>query len=573
MPQDGPRAGAPPRPLSLLLLLVPFALAWFAAPTAARAVPRRQHAAYALVVGSLRGGPGQEDLRFAHEDAKRVRDVLVELGGFPRESIATLFDPGRDELLAVLGGVRATLAEHARRGEPVEFVFYYSGHARATAIDLGPEELPLERLRAELTTLPATLTLVVLDACQTGAISGVKGAEPTADFSYNSADALQTAGIAVLASSSGSELSQESPTLGASIFTHHLLTGLRGAADADDDGRVTLSEVYRYAHDRTLVTSAATAVGRQHVTLETALRGKGETVLTWPARARSALALPADLTGDVLVHRWPDRVVVAEVTKGAGSAVRLALAPGDYVAWVRREGAVLRCDLALAEDAATTLALEGCEEAPPEAAEPKGPPAPWRETWAIELGVGVILARDDAFDRRLQEFGFDGGLIDSEYKWNLSLALALGWRFHPNVSVFLGWTSLDGASYGRTRHSLDQQARAQRYEWWAHSVGTYVRGTLPLWRDVIEVYAQAGGGFTVATSTFHDELPASAVADDELHWGWHLGVAGGVVLMPWDSFGFYTQFGYQYAPTVENLLGDVHDSGGGLYHIGLRGAW
>ena len=63
----------------------------------------------------------------------------------------------------------------------------------------------------------------------------------------------------VLASSTASELSQESEALRASYFTHHLLSGLRGAADADRDGRVTLSEAYRYAYNRTLVATAATA--------------------------------------------------------------------------------------------------------------------------------------------------------------------------------------------------------------------------------------------------------------------------------------------------------------------------
>lgn len=551
------------------LLLLWTAVGCLGAPAPAGARPLRDHAAYALVVGSERGGPGQEDLRFAGADARRVRDVLVELGGFAPESVALLLEPGRDELLAALAAARATLAEHERRGEPAEFVFYYSGHARATALNMGAEELPLTRLREELTALPATLTIAVLDACQTGAISGVKGAEPAADFSYNSADALQTGGIALLASSSGSELSQESPALGASIFTHHLVTGLRGAADADADGRVTLSEVYRYAYDRTLVSSAATAVGKQHVTLETALRGKGETVLTWPARATSALALPEALAGDVLVHRAPDRDVVAEVTKGAGAAVRLALQPGDYVAWVRREGVVLRCLLDLEEGETTALAVEACEEVPPEEAEPKGPTEPWRERWSLEVGVGLQLHRDDAFNARLETFGFES---DLDLAPSPSFAVALAWRFHPNVSAVLGWTMLESRTYRRSMFDLDQEERRQVYTWSAHEVGLSARGTLPIARDVFELYLQGGFGFTVAESNFHDELPASPVDDDELHWGWHVSAALGAQVMPWDHFGFFAQAGYTYAPTVENLLGDVHDSGGALFHVGIRGA-
>jgi len=97
-------------------------------------------------------------------------------------------------------------------------------------MNLGERELSLSDLRERLLSLPTTLTIVVLDACQSGAFSRTKGAEPAADFSFNSVSRLNTSGVAVMASSSASELSQESDSLRASYFTHHLLVALRGAA-------------------------------------------------------------------------------------------------------------------------------------------------------------------------------------------------------------------------------------------------------------------------------------------------------------------------------------------------------
>ena len=47
-------------------------------------------------------------------------------------------------------------------------------------------------------------------------------------------------GTAFIASTAVGEAAQESQALGGSFFTHHLETGLRGAADADGDGLVTL---------------------------------------------------------------------------------------------------------------------------------------------------------------------------------------------------------------------------------------------------------------------------------------------------------------------------------------------
>lgn len=38
--------------------------------------------AYALIVGSRRAGPGQKQLKYAHNDAGQVRAVLTQLGGY-----------------------------------------------------------------------------------------------------------------------------------------------------------------------------------------------------------------------------------------------------------------------------------------------------------------------------------------------------------------------------------------------------------------------------------------------------------------------------------------------------------
>src|SRR5439155_13901499 len=120
-----------------------------------------------------------------------------------------------------------------------------------------------------------------------GQFARIKGVETTADFSFNSVSRLTTKGIAVMASSTAQELSQESDELKGSYFTHHLITALRGAADSDGDGRVSLDEAYRYAYRRTLASTATTQVGSQHVTLETDLAGQGEVPVTYPADAKS----------------------------------------------------------------------------------------------------------------------------------------------------------------------------------------------------------------------------------------------------------------------------------------------
>src|SRR5579863_2463444 len=198
--------------------------------------------AYAIVVGSNAGGPGQMELKYAEDDARKMSALLVELGGYTPDRVALVLHPTPEQLRDALGKLGERVRADGAAGKQSRVFFYYSGHARSNAIDLGAGELPLDELRARLFDVPATLTVVVLDACQSGAFSRVKGARGVADFSISSRQHLDASGVAVLASSTGTELSQESEELHGSYFTHNLLVGLRGAGDANGDGQVSLDE-------------------------------------------------------------------------------------------------------------------------------------------------------------------------------------------------------------------------------------------------------------------------------------------------------------------------------------------
>ena len=555
------------------LLTLTLIAAILAPPAQAQARAPRSNA-YALVVGSNRAGPGQKTLRYAHEDARRIVGVLTHIGGYSRHNIRLVLDPGPADLETAFLAMRARLAAHAARGEESLFLFFYSGHARARALNLGPHEVALKRLRQRLGDLPSTVTIAILDACQTGAISRIKGTTPAADFSYNSVSSLNTAGLAVLASSASNELSQETDALRSSYFTHNLVVGLRGAADDDNDGGVTLSEAYRYAYNRTLVATAATAVGKQHVTLETKLRGKGEMVLTYPARADSSLDLPAPMAAQVLVHRQPGQSVVAELAKARGKRIRLALPHGSYVAYLRRPGqtGALRCEVKLPRGKRVALVQGACvkvRQAPGVTA--KGPRYFHRfSRWALEAGVGVMIRGTDEYNDRLESFAFEEGGFLTEVQPAISAALS--YSFNPNLSLVLGWHSLEFTDYSRDVWDLQDKGRDQKFSWWGHAIGVYARGTLPLFEGILNPYAQAGVGLAWATTKYTDHLQASTEIETETQVGFHLGLAAGVNVMPWKHLGFYTQANYNVAPAMENLLGESHDVGGPSFMLGVRGA-
>jgi len=572
-------------PLSPLLALSALGLAALStAPAHAAATDEAPspaaHAAptaYALVVGSNRPGPGQAPLKYALDDAGRMADVLRQVGGVSHDRVLRLHDPDAAELSEALAGFEPVLAAHAARGEQTVFVFYYSGHARAQALDLGPDAVDLSALRAELESLGSTLTLVVLDACQSGSVSDTKGVAPAADFSTSSVGRLQAEGFAVIASSTSSELSQESPELGGSFFTHHLSTGLMGAADVDADGAVTLSEAYDYAYHRTLVDTAETAVGAQHPTLETHLEAEGALVLTRPAIASARLRFPAALDAEVMVLSLPAERVVAEVHKAPGRALDLALAPGGYQALVR--GADMRsCSLQLDEGAPTILRTGDCTKLSASAVASKGPlvaseselrrAAP--ERLFLELGLATLRDRDDAYTERLEDFGFHHSIL---FDFDLLLTGTAVWTHTPWLAFTGTFGNLDAARTSRDMGPTDEEGLTEStddFSWHSYRTGVGARVQWPLANDWLVPYAQASGGLAWTRTTYATEDET----DQETHFGPMLAGAAGLQIVPtfgsWRHIGLYGQAELITAPALTNLIGDRHDLGGFSVALGLR---
>jgi len=524
------------------------------------AAPAAPTASFALVVGSNAPGPGQQELRYAERDAAEVSAVLRELARYPAANVVTALHPDRAGLLAVVGSLRERLQQAAARGEQAQLFFYYSGHARADAITLGREELPLGELRQQILGLPSTLTIVVIDACQSGAFSRIKGAEPTADFSFNSVARLNTAGLAVMASSSATELSQESDQLASSYFTHHLLLALRGAGDANQDGNVSLDEAYRYTYNRTLAGTAATAVGAQHATLETALKGKGDIVLTRPSAAASQLLVPAAVEGRLLIQHRTSGSVLAELDKARGGPVRLAMPAGPYTVLLRRGDEVRECDVTLAAQSTVSFDLARCRPARVDGGPVKGGAGP---LWSVELAAGVMEGRRDAYVQEMREFGFSefGGNVWLVLSHQLSLAAVRALGRHLALTLTL--LELDAQDHFRSGGGDPTDAH---FGWSAYGLGAGVRGALPLLRDHLIPYGQVAVGPAAAFTNWTD----AGGTTRQSFFGYEVGLLAGAAVMPWRSLGVLVQGAYYYAPIIDNRFGQTHDSGGLAFQLGVR---
>ncbi|MCA2981395.1 MAG: hypothetical protein INH37_24240 [Myxococcaceae bacterium] len=276
-------------------------------------------------LGSNFGAADDALLQHAEADAARVRDVFVELGGVEPGRAFVLTRPTAARVREAFAEVTGRIAELAGAGREAQLFVFASAHGRDGALRLAGSVLPLVELRALARATGATLRVVVVDACEAGV--RLKGATRGPAYRLDVGRA-EPSGDFFISSSGAREAAQEWEALGGSLFTHHLLAALRGDADADRDGRVTLMEAYGYAERRTVADGLG--VG-QHPQFDVGLAGARDVTVTEPGRARARVVLAEALEGRFVVVSQPRTDVVLEVFKLPGQALALAVPPGRYL--------------------------------------------------------------------------------------------------------------------------------------------------------------------------------------------------------------------------------------------------
>jgi hypothetical protein len=192
-------------------------------------------------------------------DVEATREQLI-IGGF---------DPGRIRLLTdnteekpIRANILAALKSVADATEPDDLLlFYYSGHGDEAGgesylvardgrhLVLGDTAVSVARVKQIMDAAPARAKVILLDACHSGANIGQKGPQPmTPEFIQRVFE--QAEGMAILASCKQGQFSYEWGLQQGSVFTHYLLDALKGGADRDEKGFVTVQDASRHVTDR-----------------------------------------------------------------------------------------------------------------------------------------------------------------------------------------------------------------------------------------------------------------------------------------------------------------------------------
>lgn len=194
-------------------------------------------------------------LQVCVKDVEATREQLVA-GGFDPARVRLLTDstnekPTRANILTALKAI-------ADATEPDDLLLFdYSGHGDEAGgesylvardgrhLVLGDTAVPVMRIKQIMDAAPARAKVILLDACHSGANIGQKGPKPmTPEFIARVFE--QAEGMAILASCKQSQLSYEWRAQERSVFTHYLLDALKGEADRDAKGFVTVQDASRH---------------------------------------------------------------------------------------------------------------------------------------------------------------------------------------------------------------------------------------------------------------------------------------------------------------------------------------
>lgn len=492
---------------SLALLLT------LSASTTARAETR-----FALLVGHNIGHPNEVALRWAEEDARRMQELLVAVGKVDVERAILLRGPTPGDVHEALAGLQVMVDAAKRRQERIVVFFYYSGHADDSALHLGLQTLSISALNARLSGLGADTVVEILDACRNDRTprATAKGATRAPAFEWPAAHAASPRGFVQLRSASKGEVAQESDDLQGSLFSHHVLSGLRGSADSDRDGVVTLGELHRYGYRRTLESSHRQAAAVQHSELKVDLYGQSELIVTYPREADVRMIFGAEISGHVLIVDDASGRIVAELYSDTGTERELAVPRGRYRVQVRRQG-TFRSGLVRADGGSRRVRLAELRPQEALAVMTKGAafdPHPWEISAAGGVGRAAVA-------------GFDPVPFAS---------IGVTWRWHPRfhlaVRGFVGYQQADGSPW-----------QLEQFEWGAGAGVDWSFLRAARWDGRVGLRVGVVGVVQAGERADADRLRAVgiesvAVEDSNAGWGPDLAAVLTIDFFPWTQLGF-----------------------------------
>lgn len=221
---------------------------------------------WSVVIG-INAYQSARDLKYAVNDARGFASYLTEQVGVPPEQVFLLTDAE-----ARKSQIESLLGTHLKRAAAADdsVIIFYAGHGAVETDPLNPDgdgfekyllphdarlddlyasAISMNDIRTIFQRIRAKRLIFIADTCYSGSAGGrtLLTAKTRANLSDRFMERIsQGKGRVIISSSSANEISKEDDRLGHGIFSYYLLQGLRGKADQDDDGIITVDELFAF---------------------------------------------------------------------------------------------------------------------------------------------------------------------------------------------------------------------------------------------------------------------------------------------------------------------------------------
>ena len=220
----------------------------------------REPDAVAVVIGISRyENKDVPQVDYARRDAATVKDYLIRTLGFDAKRIVDLYD--EEVTLPKLNSVFRTKLKNMVVPRKSDVFVFYSGHGVPDVNKKEPYLVPygfdpsdventgfvLKDLYEQLARIDAKSVTVAIDSCFSGSSEGgaiIKDISPV--FLDVSNPMLKVKNGVIFTASSSKQVSSWYHKKQHGLFTYFFLQGMRGRADSDNDGQVTVKELEDY---------------------------------------------------------------------------------------------------------------------------------------------------------------------------------------------------------------------------------------------------------------------------------------------------------------------------------------
>lgn len=298
-----------------------------------------------IAIGAPEGLKQDKNLTFPIRDAQSMADVWKSMGKIPQNHVFVLTPGSAGELRTQLDQVASAIRSVKNSGRGF-LHFYYSGHGSGKAFHIGGETLNFEEVKSLLGADDFRSRMYVLDVCYGASFFNAKGFKKSDPVQMDLEFSSNVQGEVIISSSARDEQSFESAELGGSVFTTNWLMGLRGAADRNSNGSVSLFEAWTYAYDRTVVFTSSALKNPQHPGFQMDFEGDEDIILTRPADYETGILFKNALPGAYQVVRQPGAVLLGELQLDKPGDYSLALENGSYqIVYKPLKGAVKKAEV------------------------------------------------------------------------------------------------------------------------------------------------------------------------------------------------------------------------------------